>query len=598
MSTNSGPPTKQPPESLRDWLRHNPHQSGYLRLVLFALGLYAIGLLGARWAVPASPMVYNPAGQCMYGAERYDSPPLAVPAVVSQTFVIQWTIQNTGSCRIWNNDVFFVRRNNDIASVASSYPVSSQPVITAEMNANPVIVAYVTTDMIAPSKPGEYVTEWDMRTSDGRRFGPVMRQRVNVVEAAAFPPPPVPNEPLPSPLVTMFGGLLSVLYHLLPALLGVVFVLWRANDFLNKVFNVPGPTSSLPHVIGMLFGYAAAELYVHQGKLETDAANKAAEVIGGPARLTVGEGNAVLLERGAGFSRIVGAGFYLLRPHERVRGVIDLRTHYRKDFQKVLTKDGLPVKMEVDLTFRVTEKELPDDPPPAPPPPLSPLNRLRRRLHLRVRYDVLETTRPHRFSRETVRRLTYETAVFSPEQPPDWIASFYNVRSGDITDQIANRRLDEISAPEDTQIHPRAEIARKGLEDARDAAARVAPGIEILDMTLGVIEPQDNFKHITTQMISNWKIEWERRAKILEAKAAAKRTQLLEEARAEAQANMIQALTEGYRIAIGDNQDPQVSKDIIALRFIDTLETLMTGQKPGEEGVDVATVLRLIRHES
>jgi regulator of protease activity HflC (stomatin/prohibitin superfamily) len=216
-----------------------------------------------------------------------------------------------------------------------------------------------------------------------------------------------------------------------------------------------------------------------------------------------------------------------------------------------------------------------------------------------VRRDLLETSRPHRFSRETIRRLVYETAIFSPDQPPDWTMSFYAVRSGDITDQIANRRLDEISAPDDKQVHPRAEIARKGLKDARDNAARVAPGIEILDMTLGVIEPPDNFKHITTQMISNWNIEWERRAKILQAKAEAKRTQLLEEARAEAQANMIQALSEGYRIAIGDNQDPQVSKDVIALRFIDTLETLMTGHKPDEEGaVDVATVLRLMRRES
>jgi regulator of protease activity HflC (stomatin/prohibitin superfamily) len=597
MSTNSVPSSKHEHEGLRDWLRHNPHQAGRLRLVLLALGLIITGLLGMRWSNPTPPTVYNTAAQCTYGAERYNPPPFAVPAVVSQTFVIQWSIQNTGSCHTWNNDVFFVRRNNDIASVASTYPVSSQPVITAEVNANPVIVAYVTTDMIAPSKPGEYVTEWDMRTSDGRRFGPVMRQRVNVVEAAAFPPPPVPNEPPPSTLTTLIVGLLSIVYHLLPALLGVVFILWRANDFLNKVYNLPGPTSSLWHVIGLVFGISAVDLSVHQGKLDADTPAPA-QIIGGPGWITVGEGNAVLLEHGAGFSRIVGAGLHRLQPHERVRNVVDLRAHYRKDFQKVLTKDGIPVKMEVDLTFRVTEKELPDDPPPAPPPPLSPLNRLRRRLHLRVRHDLLETSRPHRFSRETVRRLTYETTVFSPEQPPDWTASFYNVRSGDITDQIADRRLDEISAPEDAQIHPRAEIARKGLEDARDTAARIAPGIEILDMTLGVIEPQDNFKHITTQMISNWKIEWERRAKILEAKAAAKRTQLLEEARAEAQANMIQALTEGYRIALGDNQDPQVAKDIIALRFIDTLETLMAPQTPGEEVVDAATMLRLMRRES
>jgi regulator of protease activity HflC (stomatin/prohibitin superfamily) len=598
MSTDSVPSSKQEHESLSDWLKHNPHQLGRLRLVLLALGLIVTGLVGMRWANPTPPTVYNPAEQCIYGAERYDPPPLALPAVVSQTFVIQWTIQNTGSCHTWNNDVFFVRRNNDIASVASTYPVSSQPMITAEMNANPVIVAFVTTEMIAPSKPGEYVTEWDMRTSDGRRFGPIMRQRVNVVEAAAFPPPPVPNELPPSLLVAGFSWVFWLVYHLLPALLGVVFILWRANDFLNKVYNLPGPTSTLPHVLGMLFGDSSAELYVHQGKLAADAANDPLRIIGGPGWLTVGESNAVLLERGAGFSRIVGAGLYRLQPHERVRNVIDLRTHYRKDFQKVLTKDGIPIKMEVDLTFRVTEKDLPDDPPPAPPPPLSPLNRLRRRLHLRVRHDLLETSRPHRFSRETVRRLTYETTIFSPDQPPDWTVSFYNVRSGDITDQIANRRLDEISAPEDAQIHPRAEIARKGLEDARDAAVRIAPGIEILDMTLGVIEPQDDFKHITAQMISNWKIEWERRAKILEAKAAAKRTQLLEEARAEAQANMIQALTEGYRIALGDNQDPQVAKDIIALRFIDTLETLMAPQTPGEEVVDAATMLRLMRRES
>jgi regulator of protease activity HflC (stomatin/prohibitin superfamily) len=585
------PPAKQPPESLGDWFRHNPQHAGRLRLLLFALGLAVIGLLGIRWAVPSSPTVYNAAGQCSFGAERYDPPSAARSVMVGQTFTIEWTIQNTGSCHIWNDDVFFVRRNDDITGTVKTYPVSSQPLVTATESANPVIVAFVTTEMIAPSTPDVYVTEWNMQTNDGRRFGPVMRQRVQVVEAANFPPPPIPNEP-PMPILDLLGWLLSFIYHLVPALLGVIFILWRANDFLNKLYNLPGPTNSLWHVIGFLFGMSAIDLYVHQGKLDEDAGN----LIGGPGWLTVGDKNAVLLERGAGFSRIVGSGWHRLRPHERVRNVIDLRTHYRKDFQKVLTKDGIPVKMEVDLTFRLTEKDLPDDPPPAPPPPLSPFNRLKRRLGLRVRHDLLETSRPHRFSRETVRRLTYETAVFSPEQPPDWTASFYNVRSGDITDQIANRRLDEISAPEDTQIHPRAEIARKGLEDARDAAARAAPGVEILDMTLGVIEPQDNFKEVTAQMIANWNIEWERRAKILRAKAEAKRTQLLEEARAEAQANMIQALTEGYRIAIGNN--PNVSKDVIALRFIDTLETLLSRESSGEkQDFDVAAMWRYMRRE-
>lgn len=594
MSTASVPPSTQPHGTLRDWARHNPQQIGTLRLALFAAGLAVLGLLGAVWANPAPPEVYDETGRCTYAAVRFDPPAEALTAVVSMTFQINWKIQNTGSCHIWGNDILFVRRNDDIPSQTNAYPAPSQPIFTSEDNDNPVNGASVLTDLIAPPTPGVYVTEWTMRAPDGSRFGPIMRQRVQVMDVNSVPPPPLPNEPPPSLLAVQLANGASVVYHLLPAVLGIIFILWRATEFLNKVFHLSTPSSGLNHVVAMMFGYTSTWVSVHQGKIEPETSDRTAQIIGGPAWLIVEEGNAVLLERGAGFSRIVGTGIHRLAPHERVRGVIDLRAHYRKGSSNVLTKDGIPVKMDVDLTFRVTEKNVPGDPQSAPPPPpLGPLSRLRRRLGLRVRRDLLETSRPHRFSRETVRRLVYETAIFSPDQPPDWTNSFYNVRSGDITDQIANRRLDEISAPEDVQVHPRAEIARKGQEDARKVAS--ALGIEILDMTLGVIEPQDKYQHIASQIIANWKIEWERRAKLLEAQAQANRTQLLEEARAEAQANMIQALNEGFRIAMEDN--PQGSRDIIALRFIDTLETRLTVQSP-EEHLDLMMLLRLLRGES
>lgn len=594
MNTASVPPSKQSHGTLRDWARHNPQQIGTLRLVLFAVGLMVLGLFGAARANPAPPEVYDATGRCTYAAVRFDPPAEALTAVVSMTFQINWKIQNTGSCHIWGNDILFVRRIDDIPSQTNAYPAPSQPLFTSEDNLNPVNGASVTTDMLAPPTPGIYVTEWNMRAPDGSRFGPIMRQRVQVMAVDSIPPSPIPNEPPPSLLAVRLADAASVVYHLLPALLGISFILWRANEFLNKVFHLSSAMSGLPHVIALMFGSVSMWVSVHQGKIESETSDRAAQIIGGPAWLIVSEGNAVLLERGAGFSRIVGTGIHRLAPHERVRGVIDLRTHYRKGSNNVLTKDGIPVKMDVDLTFRVTEKNVPGDPQSAPPPPpLGPLSRLRRRLGLRVRRDLLETSRPHRFSRETVRRLVYETAIFSPDQPPDWTNSFYNVRSGDITDQIANRRLDEISAPDDVQVHPRAEIARKGREDARTVAS--SQGIELLDMTMGVIEPQDKYQHIANQIIANWKIEWERRAKLLTAQAEAKRTQLLEEARAEAQANMIQALNEGFRIAMEDN--PQGSRDIIALRFIDTLETRLTIQPPNE-GVDLVTLLRLLRGES
>ena len=592
MSTASVPPPQNSPDTLSDWARHFPHRVGYVRAILFAIGLGAAGLLGMWWANPAPPEVYDKDEQCTYAAARFDPPANSMTAVVSMTFQITWKIQNTGSCHSWGDNVLFVRRNNDIPSQATSYSAPSTPLFSAQDNFNPVNGAQVTTIMTAPTASGTYVTEWTMVAPNGTRFGPIMRQRVQVTDLNSVPPPPIPNEPPHSLLI----DLASIVYHLLPALLGIFFVLWRASAFLIKAFHLPASTSGMPHVMGLMFGSMPFVLSVQNGKLVSEDSDKAAQIIGGPAWLYVAEASAVLLERNGGFSRIVGTGVYRLRPHERVRGTVDLRTQHRIVPANLLTKDGIPVKMDVDLVFRVSEKDMPIDPPSSPPPPLGPIERIRQRVGLRVQHDKLETVRPHRFSREAIRRIVYETAIAAPGQPPDWTMSFANVRSGDITDQIAVRRLDEISAPEDTQAHPRAEVARKGVEVARGVAS--TQGIELLEMTLGVIEPQDKYRRITEQVIYNWKIEWERRAKILTAQAEAKRTQLLEEARAEAQANMIQALTEGYRIAVGDNLDPQIAKDIIALRFIDMLETLLARQSSDDEQTDLMTLLRLPRGES
>jgi hypothetical protein len=47
---------------------------------------------------------------------------------------------------------------------------------------------------------------------------------------------------------------------------------------------------------------------------------------------------------------------------------------------------------------------------------------------------------------------------------------------------------------------------------------------------------------------------------------------------------MIQALTEGFRIATGENATENVSREVIALRFIDTLEALMQNQSSDSKG--------------
>ncbi len=79
---------------------------------------------------------------------------------------------------------------------------------------------------------------------------------------------------------------------------------------------------------------------------------------------------------------------------------------------------------------------------------------------------------------------------------------------------MAEMRLDELSAPEDPDMRPLREIVAEGLEIARSFGA--SQGIDVLDMTMGVIEPP---KELAAQIVSNWQVEWKRRAKVLEVKA-------------------------------------------------------------------------------
>ena len=69
----------------------------------------------------------------------------------------------------------------------------------------------------------------------------------------------------------------------------------------------------------MLFGIMPSYVSVTDGKIDHDPESAAAEIIGGPAWLTVSDLSAAVIERGGGFSRAVGPGITFLLPHERVR---------------------------------------------------------------------------------------------------------------------------------------------------------------------------------------------------------------------------------------------------------------------------------------
>ena len=571
MST--APTTPHTPWSFTHWLQGKERMLGQLRWWITIIALLALAIGGPLLSGSITPVVTDRDNQCAYNAAEDTPPVFADVAEAGQPFILTWAIRNSGTCN-WGDGVAFVRVSDQIPSDQNKIQIGPQSQPAA------IRLLHLTTPMKAMPAPGLYETQWQLRTPGNLPFGPAVTRYVLIYPPGAPPVAAPLNQPPLTPLsilLSILQGAASMLYYALPALLAMFLVLRRGNEFLIELYNLRAPASGRKHIMAMLFGQPRYYLRVHQGQLEYDAAHAPAAIIGGPAWLLVAEHNAALIERGAKFSRIVGPGYTFLRSHERVRGAVDLQIQQRRSREKSLTKDGIPVELDVDLIFRITEKNLTGDAPPEPPPPLRLRHRIRKKLGLRVPTAFLEASKPHRFSREAVRRAIYETAIASPDQAPDWTRSFAGVRAGDVSEQLAEKRLDELSSPDDPDLHPMREMVDAGLEAARKIGA--TQGIDLIDVHAGVIEmPDDIKKLVEEQRIDNWQVEWRRRARQLKAEGEARALQSMEEARAEAQANMIQALTEGFRIATAD--DPNATTDVIAMRFIDAMETLI---QPGPE---------------
>jgi len=571
-------PVKSSRQHAADWIVHHPRLFAQLRFLGFVLGLAVLAVVGTTRSAAIVPTYYDPVQRCDYNAVEADPPAVAEIVPANQEFVIAWRFANTGSCETWTG-AKLVRHNDAVQGAVSVYSVGSpvaDPFLPPALSGLGSVQATVV--LTAPAQVGVYVTEWQLLSANNQPFGPVMVRRIQVYAPDAPPTQFAPNPPPPD-LFGMLRTLASLVFYALPALLAVYFVISRAIDFMNALYGIKRPASSSRHVLALLFGFRTSYVSVAEGKIEHDPAS-AAEIIGGPTWLLVADSNAAVIERGGGFSRVVGPGYTFLLPHERVRGAVDLHTQHRTVREKVMTKDGIPVEVDVDLVFRITDKVMPGDADYIPPPALSLTTRLKQRLGMHVNPALLEASREHPFSREAVRRAVYETAVFSPDRVPEWATSFANVRAGDISDQLVEMRLDEILAP-DSPDHPLHNVPKKGLADARKAAEPM--GIDVIDMTMGTVDLLKEHKDLVgNQMLANWRAEWNRRATVLVAQGAAKKMQLMEEARAEAQANMIQALTEGFRVAT--EADPKLSQEVMALRFIDTLEALMQNQNKDSEG--------------
>ncbi len=94
-------------------------------------------------------------------------------------------------------------------------------------------------------------------------------------------------------------------------------------------------------------------IVVADGKISVTRKKGVLKKLGGPGKVVIQPGNAVVFERGGAISRIAGAGVVLTKRFEVIREVIDLRKQFHLETIEAVTADKITVKVEAAVIYQI-----------------------------------------------------------------------------------------------------------------------------------------------------------------------------------------------------------------------------------------------------
>jgi regulator of protease activity HflC (stomatin/prohibitin superfamily) len=290
---------------------------------------------------------------------------------------------------------------------------------------------------------------------------------------------------------------------------------------------------------------------------------------GAPGFVMASSHYAIPLTVGTRDTQVGGNGLVFTGPLERPRSLIDLRPQARPKMVHALTRDGIPVKMLMVAVFQVDRQGATGD-------GLYP------------------------FDPQAVFAAVHAQGV-GPEQEgegeePGWDQIVVDRAADLLRAAVARTLLDrllESDEGDDGDGKPPRETLRAGVK--QELAQAMKPhGIQVLGVGLGNIEVED--EEVIKQRAASWRAGWEQRRLEKEAQGDAEAIRLIEEARADAQRQMIAAISEALQ-QLKETGTP-VPAHLVALRFIDVLEDVAASQPVQEllpeTAQDIPAQLRLL----
>ncbi|MEZ0395623.1 MAG: SPFH domain-containing protein [Anaerolineales bacterium] len=242
--------------------------------------------------------------------------------------------------------------------------------------------------------------------------------------------------------------------------------------------------------------------------------------IGGPILLIVFDGNALYLERGNKFSRVVGPGEIapFLEWFETIKYVVDLRPKVKVGSFDVWTKDGIKIGLTVRVESRIGD--------PAKRDPEG---------KLVYPYDPVAV-------KKAVERIALRWP--DPTQEPSeftWVDAVWGQVTGILPSYIGSRYLDDLLLAERQSGQILSADAMKAISDDLNKATQVF-GVFVTDLQIVKVEIPEEIRKLQEEY---WKAERESIITLTEGQAKAFEIRAQEKARAEAQRDLLLTIANG-----------------------------------------------------
>lgn len=253
---------------------------------------------------------------------------------------------------------------------------------------------------------------------------------------------------------------------------------------------------------------------------------------------------AVAVSTGMKFKGVLGPGLIFTGFAERPMQTVDLRPQLRAFWVQAMTRDGIQVKVLAFTPFQIDRGD--QQPQLGEPFPFR-RSAAFKAIHAQMRL-LPESSDQEKLSWDEIPRLL-GTRI--------------------LQDILSRYRFDDLYAPYGLgEEPPRLAIAREFRERLKRELEPL--GIQLLGGGISNILPVK--EEVMRERIRTWQAEWVRQILVRQAESQRERLWRIEQARAEAQANLI--LTLGERLAELDRSESPVSPEEVVREFLRVLEEM------------------------